>query len=124
MDRPDVRVRTTVHATESRERVERAIRNLFPGADFEYDASTGDLVARASSAERLSELVDEQEIHHTARDVLLDSAVGDTVVFRLSKQPAVVGRLNFDVGGHELGALTVRIEVEDPEAFVDSVTSP
>jgi len=120
MDDVDVTVRTTVHPTERREAVEGAVRNLFPDAGFEEDDGT--LVGRSDNVDRLRELVDRQEIHGTVREHLHESTVGDTVVFRLSKQPAAVGRLNFDVGGHELGALQVRVETDDTDGFIDHVT--
>jgi len=150
----DITVRTKLHRTESREKVEEAVRNLFPDAEFEgageeredEGGSRGDggdgrgrgeeeederdedteLVARAGeeSIENLRELVDRQEINETAREQLRESILGDTLAFRLSKQPATVGRLNFDVGGHELGALHVRVETDDPDAFIEHVTQP
>ncbi|MFP4187795.1 MAG: RNA-binding domain-containing protein [Halobacteria archaeon] len=119
MDDVNVVVRTPLHATERRQAVEDAVLNLFPDAEFEDE--NGTLVARSNDVSHLRELVDRQEIHQTAREQLADSVVGDTVVFRLSKQPATVGRLNFDVGGHELGALRVRVETDDPDGFVDYV---
>ena len=130
----DITVRTKAHRTEPREKVEEAVRNLFPDAEFEDETLGNDedrdedieLVARAGeeSIEHLRELVDRQEINETAREQFLDAVLGDTLAFRLSKQPATVGRVNFDVGGHELGALHVRVETDDPEAFVDRVTQP
>lgn len=120
MDDVDITVRTPLHPTERRESVEEAVRGLFPDAEFEEDDGT--LVARSEDADRLRELVGTQEIHETVREKLEESAVGNTLVFRLSKQPATVGRLNFDVGGHELGALRVRVETGDTDAFVDYVT--
>lgn len=120
MDEVNVVVRTPLNATESRQAVEEAVLNLF--TDAEFDEEDGTLVARSNDVSRLRELVDRQEIHETAREQLDDSVVGDTVVFRLSKQPATVGRLNFDVGGHELGAFRVRIETDEVDGFVDYVT--
>jgi predicted RNA binding protein with dsRBD fold (UPF0201 family) len=120
MDEVNVVVRTPLNATESRESVEGAVLNLFPDADFDEEGGT--LVARSEDVSRLRELVEQQDIHKTAREQLADSVVGDTVVFRLSKQPATVGRLNFDVGGHELGALRVRVETDETDALVDYVT--
>ncbi len=130
----DITVRTKAHRTEPREKVKEAVLNLFPDAEFEDETLGNDedrdedieLVARAGeeSIEHLRELVDRQEINETAREQFLDAVLGDTLAFRLSKQPATVGRVNFDVGGHELGALHVRVETDDPEAFVDRVTQP
>lgn len=128
LDEVTITVEAKVYPTEKRERVGEAVRNIFPDAGFEYEpdegGESGKLTAEATSADRMSELIDEREINETARDVLGDSVVGDTLVFHLSKQPAFVGRLNFDVGGHELGSLLVRIEADDTEEFVRRVTTP
>ncbi len=118
----NVTVRTQLNPTESREALEEAVGNLFPDAEFEE--GDDELVARSETVERLRELIAEQEINETAREQLRDAALGDTLVFRLSKQPATVGRVNFDVGGHELGALRVRIEAEDAGAVVENITTP
>jgi len=118
----NITVRTPLHATESRATVEEAVFSLFPDAEFEDEGD--ELVARSETLDRLRELIDEQEINETAREQLNDAVLGDTLVFRLSKQPATVGRVNFDVGGHELGALRVRIEAEDANALVEHVTTP
>lgn len=120
MDDPAVTIRTPLHPTERRELVEQAVRNLFPDAEFEEES--GNLVGRSEDVDRMSELVETQEINETAHEALREAALGDTLVFRLSKQPATVGRLNFDVGGHELGALRVRIEAEDTDELVEYLT--
>jgi len=125
----EITVRTKAYRTESREKVEEAVLSLFPDAEFEETGGRDEdveLVAHGGeeSVERLRELVDRQEINETAYEKLHEAKLGDTLAFSLSKQPATVGRVNFDVGGHELGALHVRIEADDPDAFVDYVTKP
>lgn len=128
-DKVEITVRTKLYRTESRENVEDAVLNLFPDAEFEgteeQDEDT-ELVANAGeeSVDRLRELIDRQEINETAYEKLHEATLGDTLALSLSKQPATVGRVNFDVGGHELGALRVRIEADDPDAFVEYVTQP
>jgi predicted RNA binding protein with dsRBD fold (UPF0201 family) len=125
----EITVRTRLYRTESREKVEDAVLNLFPDAEFEETGERDEdleLVATAGeeSVERLRELIDEQEINETAYEKLHEAKLGDTLAFSLSKQPATVGRVNFDVGGHELGAVHVRIEADDPDALVEYVTQP
>jgi predicted RNA binding protein with dsRBD fold (UPF0201 family) len=128
-EKVEITVRTKAHRTESREKVEDAVLNLFPDAEFEGTEERDEdleLVATAGeeSVERLRELIDEQEINETAYEKLHEAKLGDTLAFSLSKQPATVGRVNFDVGGHELGAVHVRIEADDPDALVEYVTQP
>jgi predicted RNA binding protein with dsRBD fold (UPF0201 family) len=128
-EKVEITVRTKAHRTESREKVEDAVLNLFPDAEFEETEERDEdleLVATAGeeSVERLRELIDEQEINETAYEKLHEAKLGDTLAFSLSKQPATVGRVNFDVGGHELGAVHVRIEADDPDALVEYVTQP
>ena len=131
----DITVRTKLYRTESRKKVEEAVRNLFPDAEFdgkeEIEAEEDrdedmEIVAHAGedSVEHLRELIDRQEINETAQEQLREAVLGDTLAFSLSKQPATVGRVNFDVGGHELGALHVRIETDDTEALIESLTTP
>ena len=138
----DITVRTKLYRTESREKVEEAVLNLFPDAEFE-DSREGkygggddehdderdediELVAHAGeeSVEYLRELIDRQEINETTHEQLKEAVLGDTLAFSLSKQPATVGRVNFDVGGHELGALHVRIETDNTEALIERLTTP
>ncbi|MCX2819281.1 hypothetical protein EGH25_07940 [Haladaptatus sp. F3-133] len=120
MDGIQVTVRTPLHATERRGSVENAVRNLFPDAGFEEDDGT--LVARSEDVSGLRELAEQHGVQPTLREELTDSVVGNTVAFRLSKQPATVGRLNLDVGGHELGALRVRIETDDTDELIRYLT--
>ena len=125
-EKVEITVRTKAYRTESREKVEDAVLNLFPDAEFDVDEDDGEVVATAGevSVERLRELIDKQEINETAHEKLHEAKLGDTLAFSLSKQPATVGRVNFDVGGHELGTLRVRIEADDPDALVEYVTQP
>jgi len=120
--RIDVQVTTPLHATEVRERVETAIRNLFPTAEVEE--RHGELVAEAHSFEHFTECLREQNIVDAARDVFRASLEGDTFAFDLKKQAAYEGVVNFAVGSpDELGSLHVRVRVEEPDAetFVDHV---
>ncbi|MDY6779140.1 MAG: RNA-binding domain-containing protein, partial [Halobacteria archaeon] len=127
--RANVTVRVPVYPTEVADRVEESVLNLFPDADTELEESDASvpgraertLVASTHSVEALAERVVEQEINEATRSELLGSVVGDAVRFSLKKQAAYVGRLNFDVGGHELGALDVHIETDDPEKLVDVI---
>lgn len=125
-----VEVEAPVYDTEEWARVREAVLNVFPEAEIserepgptvpgrEY---TRFLVGETHSVERFRELVDQQEITDTVRAELLDSVVCDSLDFRLKKQAAYVGRVNLDVGGHELGSLKVHVTSDDPRGLVDYV---
>lgn len=121
----DVTVRSPVYDTERRKRVLRAITNIFPDGevreirDRDHLRHGEELVVDAEDLEGFAEHVERQDIGPTVRSALLDGATGHAVAVRLKKQAAFVDRLNVAVGGHELGALDVRIETDDPEALVD-----
>jgi predicted RNA binding protein with dsRBD fold (UPF0201 family) len=121
----DVEIRTPVLATEATDRVIDAITNLFPDAEIEREGEG--LLARTHSLDRFSELLHRQEILDSARNRFFDGREGETFEFRLKKQPAFQGVVNFTVGEpDELGDISVRVHVRDPsiEAYVDHIAPP
>ncbi len=124
---PGVKVTAPVYPTEVPERVESAVLQLFPDADVRVeepavDALTDRLVGEDASLEELRELFERFEMREHAREQLLDGVVGEVVEFTLKKQAAYAGRPSFDVGGHELGALHVRVESPEPLEVIGWLT--
>ncbi len=118
----EVQVTTPLNPTESRDRVEDAILNLFPDADI--DERHGELIAETHSLERVSDRLREQNIVSTAREVFVQGLEGDTFSFDLKKQAAFKGIVNFAVGNpDELGDVHVRVRVEepDPRTVIDEI---
>lgn len=123
--RIEIEVIAPVEPTEDPEEVEAAIFELFPSATIERDE--GRLIATAHSIDRFSEHLARQRILDTARTQLLKSRAGDTLRFRLKKQAAHAGVVNFALDDpDELGDLIVSIHVEQPspEEFIEAVTAP
>jgi predicted RNA binding protein with dsRBD fold (UPF0201 family) len=121
----DAEITAPVYDTEVTDRVADAIVNVFPGADPEF--RHGELTATVHDLEHLSELLHRQEILDTARGVFFDERRGDSFSFRLKKQAAFEGVVNFAVGDSgELGDISVRVRVEEPsvEEFVDHIAPP
>ncbi len=54
-------------------------------------------------------LLREQKILDTARSVMLDGLLGDAVQFRLNKQAALMGKVNFPPEEEPLGSIHIRI---------------
>jgi predicted RNA binding protein with dsRBD fold (UPF0201 family) len=121
----DVEVTAPVYDTELEERVSDAIAAIFP--DAEPTLEHGELRATVHDLEHLSELLHRQEILDTARGVFFRDRRGDSVSFRLKKQAAFVGVVNFVVDDPgELGTIAVRVSVEEPgvEELINQVAPP
>ncbi|MFB6111136.1 MAG: RNA-binding domain-containing protein [Halobacteriaceae archaeon] len=120
----DVRITAPINNTEVDDRVVRAVEAVFPAADVTRDGDR--LVAETHGLDRFSELLHDQQILDTARAHLRSRIDGKTIEFRLKKQAAFVGVVNFAVGNpDELGDITVRITVHDPspERFLDQIAA-
>ncbi|HEV8358925.1 MAG TPA: hypothetical protein VGR28_00570 [Candidatus Thermoplasmatota archaeon] len=116
------RVRAPVQPTESFARVEAAVRAVFPRA--ELARSAWGVEGSAGSLQRFAELVREQRIPDTARGVLLRGQEGAATRFRVSKQAASAGRLNFAAREGPLGDLDVEISAgsaQELSAFLDEI---
>ena len=121
----DVQVTVPVNDTEVTGRVTDAVHNLFPEAELE--SHPGELVGTCHSVEQFSERLHEQAILDTARRAFFDGREGDTFDFRLKKQAAFEGVVNFAVGEDgELGDIHVRVRVTEPdvESYIDHVAPP
>jgi predicted RNA binding protein with dsRBD fold (UPF0201 family) len=121
----DVEITTPVYDTEVTARVADAVMNLFPTA--EPEKRHGELTATVHDLDHVSERLHRQEILDTARGVFFDTLQGDSFSFRVKKQAAFQGVINFVVDEPgELGAISVRVRVEEPtaEAYIDHVAPP
>ncbi|AUX08396.1 dephospho-CoA kinase-like protein [Halalkaliarchaeum desulfuricum] len=121
----DVHIEAPVNDTEVTDRVADAVRNLFPDAEIEQQP--GRLVAETHTLDPFSDRLHEQEILDTARREFLKNARKGGFSFRLKKQAAFQGVINFAVGNpDELGDIEVDVIVREPdvETFVDHVAPP
>lgn len=121
----DVEITAPVYDTEVTDRVADAITNLFPGAEPTHQH--GELTATVHDLEQFSELLHRQAILDTARGVFFDNRQGDSFSFRLKKQAAFEGVVNFAVDEPgELGAISARVRVDDPdvEDVIDHIAPP
>jgi len=114
----EVRLRVRCHPTESREKVARAVLNIFPDAEFSGDDP---IVAVSHSLECFGEALRRQKIRDAARRVLRRGIRGQQTVFRLNKQVAAVGKVSFAEEEHPLGDIEVEIVSEDIERTIDSI---
>ena len=123
--RIDARIVAPVNDTEVTDRVEDAVRNLFPDVEFEH--TEGELVGETHSLERFSDRLHDQEILDTARREFFKHADDAGFSFSLKKQAAFKGVINCAVGNpDELGDIEVTVTVHEPdvESYIDHVAPP
>ncbi|HEX7628669.1 MAG TPA: RNA-binding domain-containing protein [Candidatus Methanoperedens sp.] len=107
-----VKISAIVNPTEMQEKVEKAISNFFPVGLKLQDATLSgedDLESLRTLHLRLRE----ERILDTARKILLNGIKDDTTRFRLNKQVASIGKLNFPVGEESLGSIHVEISAQN-----------
>ena len=113
-------IETTLHLTESAEKVKRAISNIFPDAVFQAHKD-GILRGTSHDLSKLKERLAAQAIRDASRRVLLRGIRPGHIYVMISKQAAFVNRVNFSEDG-PLGDITVIIRTEQPETVVDHLT--
>jgi len=118
----EAEITAPVYDTEVRDRISEALTAVFPEAEPEFQH--GELRATIHSLEQFSEQLHRQAILDTARGVFFGNQSGEGFSFRLKKQAAFQGLVNFVVDDPgELGVIAVRVQVEEPtaEAFIDHI---
>jgi len=118
---PRVIARTVCKPTESVEKVMMSMLNIFP--DLQIEQSDEELVGTTQAVDKLEELLRQQRIRSAARDIFLRSIEGDTLSFRLNKQVAFAGKVNF-AEKSPLGDIEVRIEDENLTELIDRIAPP
>jgi len=111
-----VKVFAPVNPTEIQEKVEKAISNFFP-VELKLQESEIPVLSGDGGLESLRTLhlrLREERILDTARKILLNGIKGDTTQFRLNKQVAFIGKLNFPAGEESLGSIHVEISTQSP----------
>ncbi len=121
-----VRVKAEVRPTEDIEKVRKAVRNVFNGRVNVIDGEHGlkVIIGESDSAYSLIKLHDLIRIYRildAARKSLQKGMRGNTIVFKLHKQAAYVGKISFIDSDHEspLGSITFYIESSDPSKLID-----
>jgi predicted RNA binding protein with dsRBD fold (UPF0201 family) len=126
MEKIAVSVETDINPTEDKEKVERAVANIFDTTSVEikpfYGKST--LSAKAEGREALVKfrnLLSLDRIRAAARKVFFGGLRENTIRFYLNKQVAFAGRVSFSEENSEspLGPIKVTIEYENPQQLID-----
>jgi len=115
-----LRVETKINPTESRDKVEEAVKRIFPALQLELRGDS--LVGKSSQPkvlENLHQQLQLQAIRSSARKVLRAGREDDAVRFMLNKQAATVSKVSFTDGESPLGPIVVTIQASDPDLLID-----
>jgi len=126
MDQITLHIEADVNPTESEEKVEKGIWNLFGNVPTESKpAHRGSvLTAEAKGQEALATLrniLRRDRIRDAARKALRGGLRGETISFCLNKQVAYAGHVSFSEAEAEspLGPIRVTIQSENPRELID-----
>ncbi len=113
METIEVSVIAAVRPTESLEKVVGALENIFPGLTLVIEDDHLKATGGLEPLRNFHRLLREERILDAARSVMLKGLIGDAVLFRLSKQAAAAGRINFPPTEEPLGSVHVQIKGHD-----------
>lgn len=115
-----VRVSALVYPTEIEENVRTAVTNVFPVELNIRNFGTPQLYGEGDleSLRRLHTLLRELRILDTARRILMNGIEDNSIQFRLNKQVAFVGKVNFPAGEETLGSIHVEISADNTEDLI------
>ncbi len=105
----EVSIYSLVRTTERVELIASAIEMIFPGLTMDIREDRIEAYNGLESLKTFHMLLREQKILDTARSVMLDGLLGDVVQFRLNKQAALMGKVNFPPEEEPLGSIHVQI---------------
>jgi predicted RNA binding protein with dsRBD fold (UPF0201 family) len=126
MEEVSLHVEAEINPTESQEKVEQAIKNIFGDINLQikplHKASL--MVGESKGKESLTRLCDmlrRERIRSAARAVFIGGMDKRAIRFCLNKQVAYVGHVSFskETAESSLGPIKVRIESGDPRELVE-----
>jgi predicted RNA binding protein with dsRBD fold (UPF0201 family) len=126
MEEITVRVETEINLTESEEKVNMAVANLFGDVSTEIKPSYKGSILKAEAKGqealvKLRNLLRSDRIRDAARKALFEGMRVKSVDFCLNKQVAFAGHVSFseEVAESPLGPIRVKIKCENPRQLID-----
>ena len=112
-----VRVSAPVFPTEIEEKVRISITNIFPVGLALRNFGIPQLYAEGGleTLRKFHMLLRDFRILDTSRRIFMNNMEGNTIQFRLNKQVAFVGKVNFPVREESLGSIHVEISSDKEE---------
>lgn len=105
----EVSVYSLIRPTERVELVVSAIEKIFPSLIMDIRGDRIEAYDGLESLRTFHGLLREQKILDTARSMMQKGLLGDAIQFRLNKQAALMGKINFPPEEEPLGSIHVQI---------------
>jgi uncharacterized protein len=102
-----------INPTERVDKVVSSAEKIFPGLTMDIREDRIEAYGGIEALMTLHNMLRDQQILDTARSVILDGQIGKTFQFRLNKQAAFMGIINFPPEEEPLGSIHVQIACED-----------
>jgi predicted RNA binding protein with dsRBD fold (UPF0201 family) len=116
----EMKAKTPLNPTEDVDKIIKSLSNMFDYDQLEIGDTYISVTGGEESLLKLKEALKIRRIRNTARKILIKDAHDRIVVFKLNKQSAFVGIVNFSGENiSSLGEINVKIEVNNIEQFID-----
>lgn len=111
---------TPLNPTEDADKVIKTLSNMFDYDELEIGEGYISVTGGKDSLLKLKEALEVRRIRNTARKILIKEAHVGVIYFKLNKQAAFSGVVNFAEDDlSPLGEIKVKIETDDVERFID-----
>jgi predicted RNA binding protein with dsRBD fold (UPF0201 family) len=115
-----MKAKTPLNPTEDVDKVIKALSNMFDFEQLEIGDNYVQVTGEGESLQKLKQSLEKRKIRNTARKILLKSAHDRVIFFKLNKQTAYSGVVNFAEDKiSPLGEIKVKIETRNAEGFID-----
>ncbi|HEY0196296.1 MAG TPA: RNA-binding domain-containing protein [Methanobacterium sp.] len=116
----EITAETPINPTEDVDKVIKTLSNMFDYEQLEIGDDYISVTGGEESILKLREALEIRRIRNTARKILIKGARGRVILFKLNKQVAFSGVVNFSEEAiSPLGEINVKIETDDVEGFID-----
>lgn len=116
----EMKVKTPLNPTEDVDKVIKSLSNMFDYDELEIGPDYISASGGKDSLLKLKDLIEKRMIRNTARLVLAKGAHDKVIFFKLNKQAAFAGVVNFtEENLSPLGEIKVKIETPDVERFIE-----
>ena len=116
----EMKAKTPLNPTEDVDKVIKSLSNMFDYEELEIGNDYLLITGGEDSLIKLKEALKQRRIRNTARKILFKNAHDQIVIFKLNKQAAFSGVVNFSEDNiSPLGEINVKIEVSNVEQFID-----